>query len=186
MDPRRHGGRMNARTTEDIVEVVDFDGREWLYLRSIPVDVAIIRATTADEFGNLSLRGRRRSTRRPRPGAGRPQQRRRRHRPGQATRQGPDAARAERARPGHRGGCDRRRPGPAPDHPDRLAARGGGPLSGADSRSSSSRRGDPRRSSRGGPARSSATARRSTSGSASRPSCPASSSRRGSTARSPG
>ena len=55
MDPRRHGGRMNARTTEDIVEVVDFDGREWLYLRSIPVDVAIIRATTADEFGNLTI-----------------------------------------------------------------------------------------------------------------------------------
>jgi len=54
MDPRRNGGRMNARTTEDIVSVVDFDGREWLYLRSIPVDVAIIRATTADEFGNLT------------------------------------------------------------------------------------------------------------------------------------
>jgi acyl CoA:acetate/3-ketoacid CoA transferase len=54
MDPRRNGGRMNTRTTEDIVQVVDFDGREWLYLRSIPVDVAIIRATTADEFGNLT------------------------------------------------------------------------------------------------------------------------------------
>jgi propionate CoA-transferase len=54
MDPRRHGGRMNARTTEDIVSVVEFDGREWLYLRSIPVDVAIIRATTADELGNLT------------------------------------------------------------------------------------------------------------------------------------
>ena len=54
MDPRRNGGRMNARTTEDIVEVVQFDGREWLYLRSILVDVAIIRATTADEFGNLT------------------------------------------------------------------------------------------------------------------------------------
>ena len=54
MDPRRQGGRMNAKTTQDIVEVVDFDGREWLYLRSIPVDVAIIRATTADEYGNLT------------------------------------------------------------------------------------------------------------------------------------
>src|SRR6478672_7015406 len=54
MDPRRNGGRMNARTTEDIVQVVDFDGREWLYIRSIPVDVAIIRATTADENGNLT------------------------------------------------------------------------------------------------------------------------------------
>jgi acyl CoA:acetate/3-ketoacid CoA transferase len=54
MDPRRNGGRMNRRTTQDIVEVVNFDRREWLYLRSIPVDVAIIRATTADEFGNLT------------------------------------------------------------------------------------------------------------------------------------
>jgi propionate CoA-transferase len=54
LDPRRNGGRMNARTTEDIVSVVDFDGREWLYLRSIPVDVAVIRATTADEYGNLT------------------------------------------------------------------------------------------------------------------------------------
>src|SRR4029079_382825 len=34
--------------------VVGFDGREWLYIRSIPVDVAIIRATTADENGNLT------------------------------------------------------------------------------------------------------------------------------------
>jgi propionate CoA-transferase len=54
MDPRRNGGRMNDKTTEDIVSVVEFDGREWLYLRSIPVDVAIIRATTADEYGNLT------------------------------------------------------------------------------------------------------------------------------------
>ena len=54
VDPRRQGGRMNARTIEDIVSVVQFDEREWLYLRSIPVDVAIIRATTADEFGNLT------------------------------------------------------------------------------------------------------------------------------------
>ncbi len=54
MDPRRHGGRMNAKTTENIVNVVDFDGEEWLYLRSFKPDVAIIRATTADEFGNLT------------------------------------------------------------------------------------------------------------------------------------
>lgn len=54
MDPRRHGGRMNDKTTQDIVSVVQFDGREWLYLRSPRVDVAIIRATTADEYGNLT------------------------------------------------------------------------------------------------------------------------------------
>src|SRR6266542_175908 len=55
LDPRRQGGKMNATTHEDQVQVVEFDGREWLYMRSIPVDVAIIRATTADEQGNLSF-----------------------------------------------------------------------------------------------------------------------------------
>ncbi|MAS38313.1 MAG: acyl CoA:acetate/3-ketoacid CoA transferase [Anaerolineaceae bacterium] len=54
VDPRHRGGRMNDATTEDLVEVVDFDGQEWLYFRAIAPDVALIRATTADEFGNLS------------------------------------------------------------------------------------------------------------------------------------
>ena len=55
VDPRRHGGRMNARTTEELVSVVEFDGEEWLYVRAFPIDVAIVRATTADEDGNLSM-----------------------------------------------------------------------------------------------------------------------------------
>jgi propionate CoA-transferase len=55
VDPRQSGGRMNACTTDDIVEVVQFDGQEWLYFRAIPIDIAIIRGTTADEFGNVSM-----------------------------------------------------------------------------------------------------------------------------------
>jgi len=55
VDPRRQGGRMNTATREDIVRVVQFDGREWLYYPSIPVDVAVIRGTTADERGNISM-----------------------------------------------------------------------------------------------------------------------------------
>ena len=55
VDPRRHGGRMNARTTEDLVQVVQFDGEEWLYVRAFPIDVAIVRGTSADEEGNLSM-----------------------------------------------------------------------------------------------------------------------------------
>ncbi|MDQ2683184.1 MAG: acyl CoA:acetate/3-ketoacid CoA transferase [Chloroflexota bacterium] len=55
VDPRQTGGRMNGRTTEDLVELVEFDGQEWLYFRAIPVDVAIIRGTTADEAGNISM-----------------------------------------------------------------------------------------------------------------------------------
>jgi acyl CoA:acetate/3-ketoacid CoA transferase len=55
IDPRRQGGRMNARTREDLVQVVAFDGREWLYYRAIPIGVAIVRGTTADELGNISM-----------------------------------------------------------------------------------------------------------------------------------
>lgn len=55
VDPRRSGGRMNDCTTEEMVEVVQFDGQEWLYFRAIPIDVAIIRGTTADDFGNISM-----------------------------------------------------------------------------------------------------------------------------------
>ena len=55
VDPAHRGGKMNSITREDIVTRVEFDGDEWLFYRSIPVDVAIIRATTADESGNLSM-----------------------------------------------------------------------------------------------------------------------------------
>ena len=55
VDPRRTGGRMNDVTNQDIVKVVELDGDEWLHFRAIPVDVAIIRGTTADEQGKLSM-----------------------------------------------------------------------------------------------------------------------------------
>jgi len=55
LDPRRQGGRMNAAARDDLVSLAEFDGQQWLYLRSIPVDVAIIRGTTADALGNVSM-----------------------------------------------------------------------------------------------------------------------------------
>ena len=56
VDPKHQGCAMNARAAaEAIVERVTFDGDEWLYFRSIVPDIAIIRATTADERGNLSF-----------------------------------------------------------------------------------------------------------------------------------
>lgn len=55
VDPRHQGCAMNARAAaEPIVSRVEFDGEDWLYFRSIVPKVAIIRATTADERGNLS------------------------------------------------------------------------------------------------------------------------------------
>ncbi|KAB2862423.1 MAG: acyl CoA:acetate/3-ketoacid CoA transferase, partial [Bauldia sp.] len=55
VDPDLEGCAMNASAAaEPIVEKVTFDGEEWLYFRSIAPKVAIIRATTADERGNLT------------------------------------------------------------------------------------------------------------------------------------
>ncbi|WP_033289272.1 acyl CoA:acetate/3-ketoacid CoA transferase [Amycolatopsis jejuensis] len=54
-DPRHDGGRMNDRTTGDLVEVEERDGKEWLFYPAVRPDVAIIRATTADEWGNLTF-----------------------------------------------------------------------------------------------------------------------------------
>lgn len=54
VDPLLMGGRMNACSKEDLVTRVMFDGQEWLYFRSIPIDVALVRGTSSDENGNLS------------------------------------------------------------------------------------------------------------------------------------
>lgn len=55
VDPRQTGGKQGPATTEDLVEVVELAGREWLLFPSFPIDVALIRATTADADGNLSM-----------------------------------------------------------------------------------------------------------------------------------
>jgi len=54
VDPRHDGGRCNQRSREELVELLDIDGREILRYKPFKVDVAIIRATYADIRGNLS------------------------------------------------------------------------------------------------------------------------------------
>lgn len=54
-DPRIDGGKLNAITREDIVEVVDILGEERLLYKAFPVDIGLIRGTYADEDGNVSL-----------------------------------------------------------------------------------------------------------------------------------
>ncbi|MFV0435970.1 MAG: acyl CoA:acetate/3-ketoacid CoA transferase [Desulfopila sp.] len=55
VDPRLSGGRINQKTTDELVEVIEFDGEEYLSYRTFPIDVAIIRGTTADVDGNISM-----------------------------------------------------------------------------------------------------------------------------------
>ena len=55
VDPRLEGGRMNDRTTEELVRVTEIDGEEFLFFRTFPINVALIRGTTADPDGNITM-----------------------------------------------------------------------------------------------------------------------------------
>jgi propionate CoA-transferase len=55
VDPRQQGARQSPRTPPDFVEVVTLAGEEWLFFKPIPLNVAFLRGTTADEDGNVTL-----------------------------------------------------------------------------------------------------------------------------------
>lgn len=55
IDPRQDGGKLNAACSEDLVELIQIEGSDWLFYKSFPLNVALIRATTADEWGNLTI-----------------------------------------------------------------------------------------------------------------------------------
>ncbi len=56
VDPRQEGGKMNDRTKklDDIVEILDYHGDEYLFYKQIPMDLCLIRGTECDEMGNLT------------------------------------------------------------------------------------------------------------------------------------
>ena len=55
VDPRQEGGRLNEAAKDSVSRIMQIDGEDWLFYKSFSIDVALIRATTADENGNASF-----------------------------------------------------------------------------------------------------------------------------------
>lgn len=53
-DPRHGGGACNARATQSLSELIELDGRTLIRYRPFQIDFGIVRASQADERGNLS------------------------------------------------------------------------------------------------------------------------------------
>lgn len=55
IDPQQRGGRMNERTQEDLVTRIRLGEEDWLWYHSFPITVGLIRGSTADRFGNITV-----------------------------------------------------------------------------------------------------------------------------------
>jgi propionate CoA-transferase len=54
-DPRLEGCSLNKRSKEVMTEIIEIDGKEYLRYKPIHIDVALVKVTTADEYGNCTM-----------------------------------------------------------------------------------------------------------------------------------
>ena len=55
VDPRKDGGKLNDATEADLVRLIEIDGEECLFYRAMPINVALLRGTSADTMGNVTM-----------------------------------------------------------------------------------------------------------------------------------
>lgn len=55
VDPRLEGGKINEITQEEVVELLSLHGKDYLFYKAKPIDVALIRGTSVDQEGNLTM-----------------------------------------------------------------------------------------------------------------------------------
>ena len=55
VDPRHGGGSVNECSKQQLVDLLTLNGEEYLFYKTFPINVAILRGTTADPDGNITM-----------------------------------------------------------------------------------------------------------------------------------
>lgn len=55
VDPRREGGKISDPAQDDLIQLVEIGGQQQLFYPAMPIQVALLRGSTADERGNITM-----------------------------------------------------------------------------------------------------------------------------------